>query len=269
MIGHLHLTCQARDGRTVLSKQSFRAPVHLSKPYWDGSALIVNVVNPTAGYFGGDEVDVRVRVQSGARAVITSPSATRIYQAREGQAAMSLCQHISVCPGGWLDWCPEMTVAHKGSRCIQQTTVDLQQGAGLFFMESLAPGRVAHGESFAFDSLRSSTCLHIDGKLTLLERYQLSQTDDSLHPLRSYSDTTYHSTGFLLAPQIHEEASLANAIAELSDERTIAGASQRSPGVWVIKILTRDSLALHRVRGSLRTIVYQRIGLPQPALRKL
>ena len=60
--GHLHIECQAdSDGRTFLAKQSFRTPVHLSKPHWDGKYLIINVVNPTAGLFAGDHVAIVVR----------------------------------------------------------------------------------------------------------------------------------------------------------------------------------------------------------------
>jgi len=50
--GHLQIRASRRvHGRTVLAAQSFRAPFHLSKPYWDADAgvLIVQVVNPTAG----------------------------------------------------------------------------------------------------------------------------------------------------------------------------------------------------------------------------
>ena len=54
--GHLSLLAAVRNhGRTVLARQSFRAPFHLSKPYWDADsrALLVQVVNPTAGILAG------------------------------------------------------------------------------------------------------------------------------------------------------------------------------------------------------------------------
>ena len=42
LAGHLDLTC-ARDanGRSYLREQSFSAPFHISKPYWDGDALLL------------------------------------------------------------------------------------------------------------------------------------------------------------------------------------------------------------------------------------
>ena len=57
---------EASLGR-FLREQSFRAPFHLSKPSWDEHALLVQIVNPTAGVFAGDALRSRVAVESGAR----------------------------------------------------------------------------------------------------------------------------------------------------------------------------------------------------------
>jgi urease accessory protein len=54
--GHLMLRAEVREhGKTVLAGQSFRAPFHVGKAYWDeeGAALRVQVVNPTAGILEG------------------------------------------------------------------------------------------------------------------------------------------------------------------------------------------------------------------------
>ena len=66
--GHLRLVCAADEaGRTFIREQSFRAPVHLSKPHHEEGVLVVNVVNPTAGLLAGDRVRYDVSVESGAR----------------------------------------------------------------------------------------------------------------------------------------------------------------------------------------------------------
>ena len=56
--GHLHLVCAADAARAQLicASQSFRAPIHLSKPHLDEGVLVVNVVNPTAGLLAGDRI---------------------------------------------------------------------------------------------------------------------------------------------------------------------------------------------------------------------
>ena len=61
--GQLSLRAAARaEGRTALAAQSFRAPYHLSKPYWDVDTrtLLVQVVNPTAGILAGDRLEAAI-----------------------------------------------------------------------------------------------------------------------------------------------------------------------------------------------------------------
>src|SRR3954465_10185125 len=87
--GHLHLRAASRtDGRTALKGQSFRAPYHVSKPYWDTEArvLIVQVVNPTAGILSGDELASDIAVESGAALLVTTPSASRVFKMKTGHA---------------------------------------------------------------------------------------------------------------------------------------------------------------------------------------
>ena len=88
--GHLALRAIAReDGRTILATQSFRAPFHLSKPYWDEDAktLLVQVVNPTAGILSGDRLESTIVVDSGAALLVTTPSASRVFQMNGGTLA--------------------------------------------------------------------------------------------------------------------------------------------------------------------------------------
>ncbi len=92
----MRIECRAdASGRTFLSRQSFRAPIHLSKPHWDGHHLIVNIVNPTAGLFAGDSIELAVHVCAGARVVLTSPSAARVFRAKDSVQSTQVCNRSS------------------------------------------------------------------------------------------------------------------------------------------------------------------------------
>ena len=70
LTGHLDLTC-TRDGngRSYLREQSFSAPFHISKPYWAGDVLLLQLASPTPGLFGGDRLTSSVTLDEGARPV--------------------------------------------------------------------------------------------------------------------------------------------------------------------------------------------------------
>ncbi len=146
--GHLRLHAALSGGRTTLAAQSFRAPYHLSKPYWDADAgaLVVQVVNPTAGILDGDSLESDIAVAVDAALLVTTPSASRVFKMRGGSAECR--QHFSVAKGGWLEVLPEPLVPHRGSVYRQQTTIEIEAGGGLFFTDLLMPGRIAHGEAW-------------------------------------------------------------------------------------------------------------------------
>ena len=141
MKGHLHLTCACDGaGRSALREQSFRAPFHLSKPHEDAGALVVNVVNPTAGIFDGDELELQATVEAGARLVLTAPSANRIYQSRSGRPAL-VRQTVRAAARSLVEFLPEPLIPHAGSVYEQHTELHAAAGAEMLFFEWLSPGR--------------------------------------------------------------------------------------------------------------------------------
>src|SRR5205085_1312917 len=108
-------------GKTYLARQSTRAPIHLSKPYWDGRTLGVQLVNSTAGLLSGDRLECEVQVDSGARLSITTPSATRIFTMAKDRAEVH--QDFSVAHGASLIFMPSQIVPHRKSRYCQETRI--------------------------------------------------------------------------------------------------------------------------------------------------
>ena len=112
--GHLHLICGLDSaGRSVLRHQSFCAPMHLSKPHWDGDTLLVNIVNPTAGLFANDVIESDISVESGARLVLASPSATRAHTMSDGEARVD--QRFAIAAGARLEIWPELFIPQRGA----------------------------------------------------------------------------------------------------------------------------------------------------------
>ena len=76
--GHLDLRGDVRDdGTPFLSRQSFQAPIHLSKSHVESGSLLVHLVNPTAGFFDGDRLDLQVTAGRDCPMVLSTPGASR------------------------------------------------------------------------------------------------------------------------------------------------------------------------------------------------
>ena len=266
-MGHLTIELASDpNGRTFIRDQSFRAPMHLSKPYWDSRYLVVQAVNCTAGLFNGDRIDFTVQARGGSRSLVTSPSAQRAHPRRTSDGVALVEQHFTVEAGAWLEICPEIFIPHQGSRVRQNTRIEAQSGGELLYVESLAPGRVGSGEAFAYERLDWLTELRIDGELAVRERYALEANGGSVELLRGHFP--YYASAFLLSPQLAQVTQFRQEIAALSDVETRIAASFPMAGLAVVKMLAANSLALRRCIRQFREMSYASLARPLPGWRK-
>lgn len=265
-MGHLDLVCTANaDGQSFLSQQSFAAPMHLSKPHLDEGVLVVNAVNPTAGLLEGDRIRMSVRVEKGARMLLTAPSANRAHRMRTGRA--EVVQEFVVESGGSLEVLPELFIPQAGTRFSQRTVARVEDGGELFLFETLAPGRVASGETFAYDSLAWSTDVFWAGSRVVRERYRLCLEDESLQPIRAEFPRAYYASGTVISPLIGADSPCWPAIHALHAAEVWIGCSRLANGGWAIKILADGSPTLRRTIVRVRQEIYFSIGRQIPALR--
>ena len=265
--GHLELVCDVDDrGWTRLRHQSFRAPFHVSKPHYDAGALILNVVNPTAGLLEGDRLQSEVRVEGGARLVLTTPNANRVHTMRGGKAES--CQTLRVDAGGSLEVWPELLIPQRGTRYSQKTVAELEPGAEFLFFESLAPGRVASGEVFVFDELRWTTDVRLDSHLVARERYCLNPADQSLSAFRRNFPCGYYGSAILVSPTLKPDAHVWGALREMHAGNVWIGLSLIGKGLCILRLVAADSVTFRQTMHAARKSVYEALGRPAPALRR-
>lgn len=261
--GHLALRAAARadDGVTAVASQSFRAPYHVSKPYWDADTrtLLVQVVNPTAGILSGDRLESAVSVEPGAAVLLTTPSASRVFCMRADSPSASSLQYFTVAPGGWLEVLPEPLVPHRGSRFHQRTVLDVAPGGSAFYADLLFPGRIAHGETWVWDRLILELELRSGSALLLRER--LDQSAAHLHALATFAGSgEYASFGnaVFLAPGLATDPDPPWRVElhALQDDGIWIGATQlRNGGGWSIKFVAANGVQLRQTLAAIRRIL--------------
>lgn len=255
--GHLALRAATRaHGRTVLAAQSFRAPYHLSKPYWDAEArtLLVQVVNPTAGILSGDQLQSDIAVDEGAALLVTTPGASRVFKMTSGAAACR--QRFRVAAGGWLEFMPEPLVPHRGCSYHQTTTVEVEPGGELFFSDLLMPGRVAHGEAWEWKQLCLESTVRLGGELILRERFE--QTGESLRALAALAGSgpgACFANAVLIAGERPTDAEWRAGVTALHSDGLWVGVSALRRGGWSLKFVARDSVHLRKGLREARKIL--------------
>lgn len=262
--GHLDLRADVRaDGTPFLSRQSFRAPIHLSKAHVESGALVVHLVNPTAGFFDGDRLDLRAVAGKDCHLALSTPGASRVHRARSQSPA--LChQQLEVESGAFLEWIPEPFIPQAGARYFQRTEIDLAENSGLLFFEWITPGRVARGEIFAYESLRWELDLRDRGKLLARERFDLRPSNPSITALRERFDSAHYLTAF--AAGIDPDHWPAAELDALTTATTYLGHGPLSDRVHVVRALCADSLAARALIVRLRHLLHLASRRPEPRL---
>lgn len=267
LFGHLHLVCAINgSGDNYLRQQSFQAPMHLSKPFDAGGTLVANVVNVTAGLLAGDRVHIGVKVESGARLLLTTPSASRVHRMKEGHAAVE--QEFTVASGAWLEIWPELFIPHRGARYSQKSAVRVAPGGELLFFETLAPGRVASGEAFAYDQLDWSTDIFLGSQTIARERYSLAPAQGGLDALRTRFPAAYYASCFIVTERLTDGSSCWSQIHSFQEKDVWTGCSRLVGGGWTVKILAGSSVAFRQTLLAIRRVLFSALGLEMPLLRR-
>jgi urease accessory protein len=158
--GVLRMRFARREDRTVLRDLFRQAPLLVQRAlYWDEEMpdmACVFILTTSGGVLQGDRLRIDIRLDAGARAHVTSQSATKIQEMDANYG--SLVQEISLGSGSYLEYLPEPTIPYRHSRYLTRTRITLPSDATLLYSETLLPGRKYHhdGELFAYDLFSSS-----------------------------------------------------------------------------------------------------------------
>lgn len=164
---------------------------------------------------------------------------------------------------------PELFIPQKDSHYVQTTEIVIESHGGFYGVETLAPGRVAFGESFAFRHLDWSTRLQVDGKLILSERYPLTPAGSSLQDLTRNGKTRYFANAVLVWHDAVPFRDWQVHVSSRCNENIAAGATMLSPGVYLFRVLTDTSEQLKEYLASLRTLLAGAIPALRQSPRKL
>jgi urease accessory protein len=266
--GHLHFEAnRAPEGQTFLGQQSFRAPFHLSKAYWDGSVLQVRIVNVTAGILAGDHLELDVRVAPGASLLVTTPAATRAFMMTSGAAECR--QGFTVAAGAWLEYAPEPLFPHRDSEYAQTTRLEVAEGAEVYFTDALAPGRAGRGETWGWRNLQLTLDVEHAGVPVLRERLSGAGADLARRASFFGMGEAWFGTVIVFSSRLGEDRAFWERVAAAGGERCHLGATALRGGGWIVRLIATDSQALREALAGLRLLFAEKLPRLRSDLRRV
>ena len=268
--GFLRLQFERRGARTVLGKSRFTLPLQALTPLTldDGSAYLM-LLNPTGGVLGGDRLVTDIIQEAGTHVCLTTPSATRIYRTSERPAILETT--IRLGEGATLEYFPDHVIPHVHSALRQSLHLEMAAGSRAIVLDSMAAGRVAHGERWAFTEMDSRTEVRLCGKSSFINRTRIVPALENPCRIGMMEEFDYMACMGLFADGFtdwrHVSAAL---LAELDGASQVhGGVSLLSRGGCVVRFLARsasDMICMNKKLGDVaRELV---LGMPPFDFRK-
>jgi urease accessory protein len=236
----LTLDYSVEDQRCV-ARHVHEGPLRVLKAlYPEGDRVCHHVlVHPPSGLVGGDELHIRLNVQTGAHALITTPGATRFY----GSAGLTARQlvHAHVAANATLEWLPLEALAYNRCQAKNQAVFHLASGSRLIAWDVTALG-LPHAD-LPFVEGQFQQHLEIAG--TWLERGLIDASDHRLlhSPLglngHTCLSTLVFARGDAMDDALREQVlALARQLCEAYPLRLQSGVSSPDARVVVVRVLS-------------------------------
>ena len=170
--GFLRLRFARSGASTILAQSRFLLPLQALTPLTlkDGSSYLM-LLNPTGGVLGGDHLITEIAQEAETHVCLTTPSATRIYRTAEKPAVLETV--IRLDEGATLEYFPDHVIPHVGSALRQSLRVEMARGSRAILLDSMASGRVAHGERWSFTEVDSRTEVYACGRPAYINRTRI------------------------------------------------------------------------------------------------
>jgi urease accessory protein len=146
-IGRLTLSAKWAEGATRRGRVHERGAWRVRCPGPPAGELEAMIVNTAGGMAGGDRLELDIAVGPGARLLVTSAAAEKVYRTLGSET--SIAAKLNVAAGGELAWLPQETILFDRARLRRTIEVDLAADARLLLAEAAIFGRSGMGETIA------------------------------------------------------------------------------------------------------------------------
>jgi urease accessory protein len=270
--GYLRLGFGVRGGRTELTDLYRVTPLLVQQAlHWDEGMpdmACVFLVSTSGGVLQGDRQAMDITVEAGARAHITSQSATKIQEMDANFATMD--QRIVLSEGSYLEYLPDPIIPYRGSRFVGRTRVTIPAGATLLYSEILLPGRKHYraDDLFAYDLLSTSfEAARPDGTPLFAEKFVIEPKAFPLDNIAVMNGYHVLANVFVLTTPEHAEAILATVAPAVDRDAEIAEGAGRLPNDagLVYKVLGMETEPVRaRVRAFWSAVRAEIVQSPVP-----
>jgi urease accessory protein len=169
----LELDLVRRGEKSVLARVVHEGPLRIQRPFYpEGDQTChVYLLHPPGGMVTGDALKVCASLSAGSQALVTTPSAGKIYRGDGSDRSQSQIFELDLAENTVLEWFPQETIVFDGARGESHTLVNLEnETAEMACWDIVCLGRPASNDMFDSGYMVQNLHLQIAGKTRYRER---------------------------------------------------------------------------------------------------
>ncbi len=238
--------------RSILEDVAHEGPLRIQRPFYpEGSELChLYLLHPPGGLVSGDHLRIDARVASNAGALITTPSASKVYRANTQGTPQVQQTRLEVEADGSLEWLPQETILFDQAAAVLETEIHLQPASRMIAWELICLGRPHCNERFDSGFLRQRFSVWSRGVPLYLDHFSLTGGDALMQApwgLQGLAcvGTAILACGGMSVPAINSLVDELRQAVPASD--TLQAAVTRLRSLIVVRLLGADTEAAKQV----------------------
>jgi len=237
--GRIALAVKASRGVTGRARLREEGPLRVRCPGPPSAELEAVIVNTAGGVAGGDRFLLDVSVAPGARLIVTTSAAEKIYRSLEADSTIEL--HLRIGVGGSLAWLPQETILFDRARLARTIHVDVAEDARLILLEAVVFGRLGMGETVQHGCLHDRWRIHRGRQIIHAEAMRL---DDNIARKLAHPAVANGARAIATVVVLPGDEASAAAVRALKSSFCGEVAASAWKGMMVVRLCAADGAAL-------------------------
>jgi len=175
-LARLDLCIDYHQRKSRLKKNAGVGPLRLLRPYYpEGPEHIhLYLVHPPGGLVCGDQLMVNIHLERGAQALVTTPSAGKIYRSDQRNSRQTQTTVIHCAEATNFEWLPQETIVYSGANGVQNLVLETEQDSSFVLWEITALGRPAVSKPFNKGTFQQSLQINLRSLPVFVEKLYIN-----------------------------------------------------------------------------------------------
>ncbi len=254
---YLQLKLTAGEQKTGLLPIKRYGPLSVQRPFYpEQDVCHVYLLHPPGGVVGGDELELQVELEPQAKALFTTPGATKFYLSSGLTAQVK--QKLSLQSGAQLEYLPQENIYFPGSLVNAKTSLEVTEDSSAIVWEKHCFGRPANNEFYSTGKVITEFDVRCDGKLLFTEKQRIDAAE-----IKRASGLRHHAvTGTMLVYSDRLNRKLLDALREVAPLGGISGITQPIEKLLVVRYMGSSTSDVNeyfiKLLALLRPVVLQK-----------